>query len=142
MLFRPLNPVYPPHHHEMPPAPPHHHGPRHSMVAVMYNPEKLAQVYGDSWAFHIEKIAKEPPEMKILFALEMGFKIAVNKEIMESMDLAARDEPAYKFTNPSLDGETLGILAHKLGIESETVAAVLGHTHDGVVAVIIAAAKK
>ena len=112
------------------------------MVSVLYNTDKLMEIYGDSWSFHIEKIAGEPPEMKILFALEMGFKIAVNPQIMDSLVFGLRSEPAYKFANPALDEEIIALLSEKLGVEGDTLSTVLEHTPDGVVAVIIASAKK
>jgi len=140
--INPIHPVHPAPHPHGHPVPPHHHNPRHSMVSVVYDTEKLVQVFGDSWPFHIEKIADESPEMKILFALEMGFEIAVNTQLMESYAAAMRAEPAYKFTNPALCTEMVGTLSEKLGVSDQAISLILAHIPDGVMAVIAAAANR
>ncbi len=133
-----------PHH---PNVPPHHVGPigRHNIISVIYDSDKLQKVFGDFWYYHVERIANEPPEMKILFALEMGFCVSANSQIVDLLVRQNEEErnrgTSHKFANAALDEDNLQLLSTKLGINKETVSVVLEHAPEGVVSVIIAVAK-
>lgn len=133
-----------PHAH---PVPPPHKDPvgRHNIISVLYDGEILQKVFGDFWAFHIEKIAFEPPEMKMLFALEMGFNVSANEQVVELLARQRKKErergTSHKFENAALNDEILQAIAERLGIDKDTVSLVLEHAPDGVVSVIIATVK-
>lgn len=133
-----------PHVH---PTPPPHRDPvgRHNVISVLYDGEILQKVFGDLWAFHVEKIAIEPPEMKMLFALEMGFNVAVNTQVFDLLARQRKEErergTSYKFDNAALDDEILQAIAERLKIDKDTVSIVLDHAPPGVVSVIIATVK-
>ncbi len=122
-------PHVPPHIHEH--IPPHLIGPecRHTVVTVLYEEEKLYEKFGELWSWHVEAIAKEPPEMKILFALVNGCKIHINFEPYLT-------EPC-RFENPGLLGEPLLKLSEKLGVEKDILFAILDSAPPGVVSVIL-----
>lgn len=130
-----------------PPVPPHHVVPigRHNIISIQYDSDKLQSVFGDFWGYHIERIANEPPEMKMLFALEMGFSVSADSQVVDLLIRQRKEEitrgTSHKFTNLALDEETLQLLSSKLGIDKNTVSVVLGHAPEGVVSVIIATAK-
>lgn len=134
----------PPHH---PPIPPHHdiHHGRHNIISVVYDGEKLQQVFGDFWGYHVERIANEPPEMKMLFALEMGFGVSANSQVVDLLMRQREEErkrgTSYKFANVAINEEILQMLSERLGIDKDTVSIVLEHAPDGVVSVIIATVK-
>lgn len=130
------------------PLSPHHHDPlgRHHVISVMYDSKKMEEVYGELWEYHIEKVGLEPPEMKMLFALQMGFKVSADSRIADIL-LAQREEErsrgtSHKFINAALDEEVLALLSDKLGIAKDLVSVILEHAPEGVVSVVIGAAKK
>ena len=133
-----------PHAH---PVPPPHKDPigRHDVISVLYDSQKLQEVYGDLWGYHVERIAIEPPEMKLLFALEMGFNVAPNSQVVDLLARQRKEErergTSYKFENATLDDEILQAIAERLGIDKDTVSIVLEHAPAGVVSVIIATVK-
>ena len=139
-----------PHHvnHGNGVGPVHHHlGPkaRHHMISINYEPEKLMEVYGEFWPYHIERVANEPPEMKLLFALQMGFSVQVNTEIMAAMKARHSEEPEFKFGNPALDPcseeDIMQLIANSVLIDKSDVEVILKHCPEGVVAIIIAVTK-
>lgn len=140
------NHTFPTMHHAHP-VPPPHKDPigRHNVISVLYDSQKLQEVYGDLWGYHVERIAIEPPEMKLLFALEMGFSVASNSQVVDLLDRQRKEErergTSYKFENAALDDEILQAIAERLGIDKDTVSIVLEHAPAGVVSVIIAAVK-
>lgn len=133
-----------PHAH---PIPPHHRDPngRHNVISVLYDSQKLQEVYGDLWVYHVEKVANEPPEMKILFALEMGFDVSANAQVVDLLVRQREEEKrrgtSHKFANAALDDEIMQAISTRLGIDRDTVSVVLEHAPEGVVSVIIAAVK-
>jgi len=128
---------------------PHHHvNPlgRHHVISIICDNEKMEEVYGDLWQYHIEKVGQEPPEMKMLFALQMGFKVSVDSRIIDIL-LTQREEErnrgtSHKFINAALAADVLELLSEKLGIEEDAVSVILEHAPEGVVSVVIGAAKK
>lgn len=148
-MYNMINKAREPHHipaehRKCRPEPPHHrHEARHNVLSVVYEQDKMEKVFGDNWPFHQEKISVEPPEMKMLFALNMGFKVAVNNAVMEHLKELYKEERPYRFTNPALDPEdtAMSTIASKLGISEEDASTILGFPPDGVVAIVIAAAK-
>lgn len=58
---------------------------RDSLVSILYDIEVMKNVYGENYAFRMDQFAPETPEMKILFALIMGFKINVNSNLVEAL---------------------------------------------------------
>ena len=135
----PLPPIHP--IHPAPPVPPHM-GPagRHNLISVLYDSEKLQRTFGDQWSFPLEKIAIEPPEMKFLFALEMGFQVTADSQVAEMLLRQRFEEPDYKFS--SMKPEDITLIAGKLGISENIVSLVLDNTPPGVAAIVIAAARK
>ena len=129
------------------PVPSHHREPvgRHNVISVLYNAETLQKVFGDFWGYHVEKIANEPPEMKMLFALEMGFCVSADSQVVELLIHQREEErkrgTSHKFANAALDDEILQEIAERLGIDKDTISIVLEHAPDGVVSVIIATVK-
>lgn len=134
----PVHPAHlPPHHHpHNPPAPPHNG--RHSVVSVQYDNDRMEAVYGELWPFHLEKIACESPEMKIIFALTMGFKVNVNQQIATAMVEAFNDEPVHDFANPALTEEFIDTVASRIDMaeNKDILTVILGTTPPGIVAVI------
>lgn len=122
-------PHIPPHIHGH--VPPHLNGAehRHNMITILYEKEKLYEQFGELWSYHVDAIAKEPPEMKILFALINGCKIHVNFEPYLT-------EPC-RFENPGLSDDALSKLGEKLGIETEILFSILDSAPAGVVSVIL-----
>lgn len=133
-----------PHEH---PVPPPHRDPagKYNIISVLYDGGVLQKVFGDFWAYHIEKIAIEPPEMKMLFALEMGFNVVANAQVVDVLARQRKEErergTSHKFENAALNDEILQAIAEKLGIDMDTVSLVLEHAPDGVVSIIIATVK-
>lgn len=133
----------PPHEHPLPIRPID----RHSMVSIIYDGNKLQETFGDLWSYHVDKIAMEPPEIKILFAIEMGFKVSTNQRMIEAM-MRQRDEEAatgvtsHGFMNASLDKETLQKIGSVVSIDADSVDVILSHAPEGVVSTIIAASRK
>ena len=115
-----------PHEHQ---AHLHKRDHRHDMLTVLYEEDKLSEKFGEIWPFHVDAIAKEPPEMKILFALINGCKVRLNFE-PEKMDPCC-------FENPSLSQEILEKLKERLGIESDIVSSILEVAPKGVVSTIV-----
>lgn len=124
------------HHH-------HAHKARHNVLSIVYDQEKMQKVYGDIWPHHLEKISAEPPEMKMLFALQMGFKVAVNSGIMEHMKNLYKEEVNYRFSSPALDPtyNAMERIALKLGISEEDASVILGFAPEGVLSIVISAAE-
>ncbi len=127
-------------HHPLPP----HLGPhsRRNMVSVIYDEKKMSEVYGELWPFHFEKISSEPPEMKLLFALEMGFKVVFNEPLVQEMKKLYQNEPNCGFANPSLDEKTLELFANTFATEKDVISLILEHAPTGVVAILLAVAKE
>lgn len=123
----------------LPHTPPHIHGHvpphligvehKHNMITILYEEEKLYEKFGELWSYHVEAIAKEPPEIKILFALINGCKIHVNYEPYLA-------EPC-RFENPGLSNDALLKLSEKLGVEKELLFSILDSAPTGVVSVIL-----
>ncbi len=63
-------------------------------ISIVYDEEKLRVKLGDLWNYHLEAVNKEPPEMKILFALVNECKICENYK-------QQAQEPC-RFENPAL----------------------------------------
>lgn len=132
-------------HHPMPhhpaphhPVPPHeHHRHRHSLVSIVYDNDAMQAAFGELWPFHLEAIADESPEMKILFALSMGFKVNVNQQIAQVMIENRKEEPEYDFSNPALSDEVYSCLEQRLGISNEVADVILGTTPPGIISVIV-----
>ena len=122
-------PHVPPHIREH--MPPHLLGVehKHNMITVQYEEEKLYEKFGEVWSYHVDAIAKEPPEMKILFALVNDCKIHVNFEPYLT-------EPC-RFENPGLSDDVLLKLSEKLGVEKEHLFSILDSAPPGVVSVIL-----
>lgn len=136
-------PTIPPH----PPIHPHHdiHHGRHNIISVVYDSEKLQKVFGDLWGYHVERIAVEPPEIKMLFALEMGFAVSTNSQVVELLMRQREEErrrgTTHKFTNIAIDDDILQEISDRIGIDKDTASIVLEQAPDGVVSVIIATLK-
>ena len=126
-------PPHPAHHHPAPP-PVHHH--RHSLVSVQYDSGVMQQVFGDFWPYHAEKLAPEPPEIKIIFALSMGFTLVANQQMAQAVVDSCMEEPQHDFPNPAICEDMLADLSQRLAIDKELVQAILSTTPPGVVAVI------
>jgi len=132
------------HHHVL-----HHHADpfsRHNVISVVYDNKKMEGIFGDMWEYHIEKIEFEPPEMKMLFALQMGFKVSADPCIVDILltqrEVELSKGTTHKFINAALDDDVLLLLSEKLGIEKDAVSVILEHAPEGVVSVVISAAKK
>lgn len=126
---------------------PHHlghigHRARHNVVSILYEQEKMEAIYGKTWSYHLEKIGAEPPEMKMLFALQMGFKVEINTNIMDQLKELYQYEREYKFVSPALDEseETIEIIASKLGISAEDANIILGFAPEGVLSIVMSVA--
>jgi len=140
-------PPIPPHEaliHEIPPhermslrMPPHIRG---SLVSVLYDVETMKNVYGENYAFRMDQLARETPEMKILFALIMGFKISVNLAMIEALLYERSMGVGIKFDN--FTGSQLDILANKLGVSSEVLSVILNPIPEGVAVVIMSMLKE
>ena len=135
------------------PIPPHEsHRPihpmdRHSLVSVIYDSDKLKEMFGDKWSYHVDKIALEPPEIKILFAIEMGFKVSFNRRMVDAMIRLKEEELAegitsHGFSNAALDKDTLQAIGTAIDIDTDAVGVILKHAPEGVVSTIIAASKR
>lgn len=120
------------HLHEFhhPHTPPHIHHARVETISVVPDTDKLINTYGDLWPYQLEAISKEPAEMKILFALELGLTLTVNYEPDRT--------PACRFENPVLSDEVLQKLEDRLCIDKQTIYAILDYAPPGVVAIICA----
>lgn len=142
-----LVPPVPPHEahmHELPPhermafrVPPHIRG---GLVSVLYDVESMKNVYGENYAFRIDQLARETPEMKILFALIMGFKISVNVAMIEALLYERSMGIGIKFDN--FTSSQLDILAEKLGVDAEVLSVILNPIPEGVAVVIMSMIKE
>lgn len=131
-------------HHE--PHRPHPTMDRHSIVSIEYESEKLKNVFGDMWNYHIDRIAVEPPEIKMLFAIELGLKITVNQYMVDALIQQRKEEivtgiTSHGFSNASLDDGALSIISSAICISKEAVEVILNYAPEGVVSTIIAASK-
>ncbi len=115
-------------HH--PHTPPNIHHARVEPISIVPDTDKLMNTYGELWPYQFEAISKEPAEMKILFALELGLTLTVNYELDRT--------PACRFENPVLNDEILQKLEERLCIDKQTVSAILDYAPPGVVAIICA----
>lgn len=123
----------------IPPVTPihHPHGPaprtRFEVISIIPEEEKLYSVFGEEWSYQLEAISKEPPEMKLLFAIETGVKVHLNRQI--------EMEPAYRFENSSLTNDVLSAIAERVDIDVQSIKAILDRAPDGVVSIIVARVK-
>lgn len=136
--------LHPGVHHE--PQHPHLPMDRHSVVSIEYESDKLKNVFGDMWSYHIDQIAAEPPEIKILFAIELGLKITVNQYMIDALIKQRKEEVAtgitsYGFSKASLDDDTLNMVSSAVCINKDAAEVILIHAPEGVVSTVIAAAK-
>lgn len=120
---------------------------RHSLVSVVYDGNKMKEIYGDKWSYHVDKIAPEPPEIKILFAIQMGFMVSINQRMIDALIRQKEEETAlgispYGFANESLTEDNLQTISSAIGISVDEVTAILDRAPEGVVSTIIAAAKR
>lgn len=123
-------------------APPHLLPPhvRGSLVSILYDIEVMKNVYGDNYAFRMDQLAPETPEMKILFALIMGFKINVNSNLVEALLYQRSMGVGIKFDN--FTKSQLEILSAKLGVEAEILSVILNPIPEGVAVVIMSMIKE
>lgn len=142
-----FTPPIPPHEAHMNELLPHERMPhkmpphiRESLVSVLYDFEKMKEAFGENYAFRIDQLARETPEMKILFALIMGFKISVNLTLIEALLYERRKGVGIKFDNFS--SSQLDILAEKLGADAEVLSVILNPIPDGVAVVIMSMIKE
>lgn len=143
-LFAPPIPPHEAHMYEVPPhermafrVPPHIRG---SLVSVLYDVESMKSVYGENYSFRIDQLARETPEMKILFALIMGFKISVNVTMIEALLYERSMGIGIKFDN--FTSAQLDILAEKLGVDAEVLSVILNPIPEGVAVVIMSLIKE
>ena len=102
---------------------------KRDLITILYDEKKLKKKFGELLQFHLDAIDKEPPEMKILFALINGCKIRVNYEFSSG--------EYCRFENPGLSKKVLSKLSKKLGIDSETIFSILDSAPLGVVSIIV-----
>ena len=106
---------------------------KNNVISLLYDEKKLYKKFGELMSYHLSSIDKEPPEIKILFALLHDCKIQINNKPLLL-------EPC-RFENPALSEEILSILSQRLGIESEVIFSILDSAPEGVVSVIISIIK-
>lgn len=129
--------LLPPHERDGHLLPPHVRG---SLVSILYDIEVMKNVYGDNYAFRMDQLAPETPEMKILFALIMGFKINVNSNLVEALLYQRSMGVGIKFDN--FTKSQLEILSAKLGVEAEILSVILNPIPEGVAVVIMSMIKE
>lgn len=116
-----------------PPVPHHHiHGPHQRIepFSIVPNVDVLENAFGEMWPYQLEAISREPAEMKLLFALQLGLKVNTNYNIDRL--------PACRFENPILNDEIMQKLEDMLGAEKDILFSVLDYAPPGVVAIICA----
>ncbi len=137
-------PLHERHFHEIPPherenlaLPPHVRG---GLVSVLYDAEVMKNIYGDTYSFRMDQLARESPEMKILFALIMGFKIKVSESLVEALLYQRSMGVGIKFDN--FTRSQLEILAGKLGVEAEILSVILNPIPEGIAVIIMSMIKE
>ncbi len=109
------------------PLPPHHK-PHNNLISVLYSEERMKASFGQFWGRECENISKEPPEIKIVFALLMGFQVCLNRPLTYE----ERTEPSVDFV-VDLDMARLSAL---LGLDEEVCAYIIRKAPDGIVTII------
>ena len=129
--------ILPHHEREGHLLPPHVRG---SLVSILYDIEVMKNIYGDNYTFRMDQLAPETPEMKILFALIMGFKINVNSNLVEALLYQRSMGVGIKFDN--FTKSQLEVLSAKLGVEAEILSVILNPIPEGVAVVIMSMIKE
>lgn len=124
-----------------PPHLPHHHHPHHvsphirtEPISIQADTEMLNNAFGELWPFQLEAISKEPAEMKILFALQVGLKLTTNYKLDPT--------DTCRFENPALTDEVLEDLENRVGVDKQTLFSILDIAPPGVIAIICATLNK
>lgn len=108
-------------------VPPHRDAFR-NIISVLYTEEKMKSSFGPFWGRECENISKEPAEIKMVFALLMGFQVCLNRPL----SYEERTEPSVDFI-ADID---MGRLSERLGIDEGTCSFIIKKAPDGIVTII------